>query len=168
MNQKTIQEHPETQEPFEDTGTQQPEGATQEEAEFNLQSLVNRRIELHRRKQERKEDEDRDNAELARIDPIISERFAALQIRQQKSLSGETIYIQRETYVSLVRDENGDLSQAHQAMQENGLGWMVQDNVNAQRLAGWVREQERNNAEIPEGLLPFLKISRPYRVRVRL
>ena len=136
--------------------------------EVTLQSLVNRMIELQRKKRERKDEEDRDNAELKRIEPIISQQFAARQIQQQKNTEGVTVYLQRETWASLVKDENGSLDDAHEALRSNDLGWLVQDNVNGQRLSSWVREKEKQKEEIPASLLPFLKISKPYKVKVRL
>ena len=136
--------------------------------EVTLQSLVNRMIELQRKKRERKDEEDRDNAEMKRIEPIISQQFAARQIQQQKNTDGVTVFLQREIWASLVKDENGELEDAHQALRDNGLAWLVNDNVNGQKLSAWVREQERQETEIPKELLPFLKISKPYRVKVRL
>ena len=40
--------------------------------------------------------------------------------------------------------------------------------MNSSSLSGWVREQENQESEIPEGLLPFLKISKTYRLKVRM
>ena len=136
--------------------------------EVTLQSLVNRMIELQRKKRERKDEEDRDNAELKRIEPIISQQFAARQIQQQKNTEGVTVYLQREIWASLVKDEDGSLDDAHEALRSNDLGWLVQDNVNGQKLSAWVREKEKQKEEIPANLLPFLKISKPYKVKVRL
>ena len=132
---------------------------------ITLQDLTNRMIELHREKRDLKTRTDNNAAEIKLLEPVISERYAAQQIQQQKTMNGETVYLQRELWASLVRDENGDLDAAHQALREHGLAWLVQDNVNGQKLSSWVREQE---TEIPEDLLPYLKISKPYRVKVRL
>ena len=136
--------------------------------EVTLQSLVNRMIELQRKKRERKDEEDRDNAEIKRIEPVISQQFAARQIQQQKNTDGVTVFLQREIWASLVKDEDGSLDNAHEALRSNELEWLVQDNVNALKLSAWVREKDKQGEEIPENLLPFLKISKPYKVKVRL
>ena len=135
---------------------------------ITLQDLTNRMIELHREKRDLKTRTDNNAAEIKLLEPVISERYAAQQIQQQKTMNGETVYLQQELWASLVRDENGDLEAAHQALREHGLAWLVQDNVNGQKLSSWVREQEKQETEIPEDLLPYLKISKPYRVKVRL
>ena len=139
-----------------------------ESAETSLQSLVRRYIELHRRKRERRDEEKLDNAELEQLEPVIAEQFSKRQIQNQKTSSGETIYIQQEIWASLVTDEDGTKTSAHEALRKHDLEWLVEDNVNGQRLSSWVRERVRNNEEIDEDLLPFLRISKPYRVKVRL
>ena len=135
---------------------------------ITLQDLTNRMIELHREKRDLKTRTDNNAAEIKLLEPVISQRYAAQQIQQQKTMNGETVYLQREIWASLVKDENGELEDAHQALREHGLAWLVNDNVNGLKLSAWVREQERQETEIPEELLPYLKISKPYRVKVRL
>ena len=134
----------------------------------NLREIVQRSNRAaSRENQELKERMDANAAELKRLDPMIIERFTQRQIRQQKMLTGETVWIEKSVYASLVRDENGEHAGAHRALQEHGLEWLVKDKVDSQSLSAWVREQEKQETEIPEGLLPFLKISEIYRVKVR-
>ena len=154
--------------PGEETPTAGPEAPTAGSAEENLQSLVRRYIELHRRKRERRDEEKIDNAELERLEPVIAQQFAVRQIQNQKTTSGETVYVQQEIWASLVTDEDGTKTSAHEALRKHDLEWLVEDNVNGNRLSSWVRERVKNNEEIDEELLPFLKISKPYRVKVRL
>ena len=133
-----------------------------------LQDLTNRMIELHREKQDLKSRTENNSAEIKLLEPVIAEQYAALQIQQQKNMKGEMVYLQRQLWASLVKDENDSPEAAHQALREHGLAWLMQDNVNGQKLSAWVREQERQKTEIPEDLLPYLKISKPYQVKVRL
>ena len=135
---------------------------------ITLQDLTNRMIELHREKQDLKTRSENNSAEIKLLEPVISKRFAAQQIQQQKNMTGETVYLQRDSWTSLVQDENGSAEEAHQALREHGLAWLVKDNVNGRTLSAWVREQEKQETEIPEDLLPFLKISNAYKVKVRL
>ena len=134
----------------------------------NLQEMVERNIELRRDNRELKERTDRNNAELTQLDKVIIEQFAARRLQQQKMETGETMYVQKSVYASLVRDGDGEHNGAHQALRDNGLEWLVEDNVNSASLSGWVREQRKQESEIPEGLLPFLNISEIYRLRVRM
>ena len=142
-----------------------PEGG---EMPANLQEMVERNIELRRDNRDLKDRTDRNNAELAQLDKVIIEQFAARRIQQQKMETGETMYVQKSVYASLVRDDDGEHDGAHQALRDNGLEWLVEDKVNSNSLSGWVREQQKQESEIPEGLLPFLSISEVYRLRVRM
>ena len=156
-------DEPLTDEPF--TGAEPGEPF---DKPITLQDLTDRMIELHREKRDLKTRSENNSAEIKLLEPVISKRFAAQQIQQQKNMNGEMVYLQRDLRASLVRDENGDLEEAHQALREHGLAWLVKDNVNGNSLSAWIREQKTQNTEIPEDLLPFLKISKPYRVKVRL
>ena len=134
----------------------------------NLKEIVERAIELHRETRELEARAKENRAELQRLDPVIIEQFGANQIQQQKMKGGATIFLEKSVYTSLVQDDNGEHTGAHQALMENGLDWLVKDKVESTSLSAWVREQKRLETEIPEGLLPFLKISEVYRVKVRL
>ena len=134
----------------------------------NLQEMVERNIELRRDNRDLKDRTDRNNAELAQLDKVIIEQFAARRIQKQTMDTGETMYVQKSVYASLVRDEDGEHDGAHKALRDNGLEWLVEDNVNSNSLSGWVREQRKQESEIPEGMLPFLNISEVYRLKVRM
>ena len=135
---------------------------------ITLQDLTNRMIELHREKLDLKTRSENNSAEIKLLEPVIATQFAAQQIQQQKNMTGELVYLQRDLWTSLVQDETGSVEEAHQALRDHGLAWLVKDNVNGQTLSAWVREQEKQETEIPEDLLPFLKISKAYKVKVRL
>ena len=134
----------------------------------NLQEMVERNIELRRDNRDLKDRTDRNTAELAQLDKLIIEQFAARRIQKQTMDTGETMYVQKSVYASLVRDEDGEHDGAHKALRDNGLEWLVEDNVNSNSLSGWVREQRKQESEIPEGMLPFLNISEVYRLKVRM
>ena len=135
---------------------------------ITLQDLTNRMIELHREKLDLKTRSENNKAEIKLLEPVISTQFAAQQIQQQKNMTGEMVYLQRDLWTSLVQNETGSVEEAHQALRDHGLAWLVKDNVNGKTLSAWVREQEKLETEIPEDLLPFLKISKAYKVKVRL
>ena len=134
----------------------------------NLKEMVERAIELNRETRELETRVKQNRAELQRLDPVIIEQFGAAQIQQQKMQTGETIYLEKSTYTSLVADDNGDHKAAHQALIEYGPKWLVKDKVDSSSLSAWVREQHKFEIEIHQELLPFLKISDVYRVKVRL
>ena len=135
---------------------------------ITLQDLTNRMIELYREKLDLKTRSENNTAEIKLLEPVISTQFAAQQIQQQKNMKGETVFLHRDLWTSLVQDETGSVEEAHQALRDHGLAWLVKDNVNGRTLSAWVREQAKQETEIPEDLLPFLKISKAYRVKVRL
>ncbi len=161
--QNAVDPEPFTPEPF----TEELMPPAQEMPE-SLDELVGRAIELRRENRDLKEKMEANTAELQRMDPVIVEQFAKRQITSQKRTTGETIRIEESVYASLVRDEDGEHNGAHQALREEGLEWLVKDKVESNSLSAWVREQRKLETEIPEGLLPFLKVSKVYRVKVRL
>ena len=134
----------------------------------NLREMVERAIELHREIRDMETHVKQHRAELQRLDPVIIEQFGAAQLQQQKMRTGETIYLEKSTYTSLVPDDNGEHKMAHQALIDYGPSWLVKDKVDSSSLSAWVREQHRDEIEIHEELIPFLKISDVYRVKVRL
>ena len=55
---------------------------------ITLQDLTNRMIELHREKRDLKTRAENNSAEIKLLEPVISKRFAAQQIQQQKTMTG--------------------------------------------------------------------------------
>ena len=152
--------------PFVDTAQEAP--GEQQLEQVTLETLQDRYIELNREYRDLKSREKANLAERNAIEPVIAARYAALQIQQQNNMRDETICLAKEIWASLVQDKDGSTDEAHKALQEHGLGYLVQDKVDSRSLSAWVREQRREKTEIPEGLLPFLKISEAYRVKTRL
>ena len=140
----------------------------EQELPENLKEMVERAIVLHREIRDMETQVKQHRAELQRLDPVIIEHFAAAQLQQQKMKTGETVYLEKSTYTSLVADANGNHNAAHQALIDYGPQWLVKDKVDSSSLSAWVREQRRDEIEIHEDLIPFLKISDVYRVKVRL
>ena len=140
----------------------------EQELPENLKEIVERAIELHREIRDMETQVKQHRAELQRLDPVIIEQFGAAQLQQQKMKTGETVYLEKSTYTSLVPDDNGEHKTAHQALIDYGPKWLVKDKVDSSSLSAWVREQRRDEIEIHEELIPFLKISDVYRVKVRL
>ena len=169
MTQQTVGANAgtEPQETFQQEHSQQEMIPAGPKLPESLEEVVARSIELRRENRDLKAKMDANAAELKRMDPII-EQFAKRQTKSQKRTTGETIYVEKSVYASLVKDGNGEHEEAHRALQEHGLEWLVKDKVDSQSLNAWVREQQQLETEIPEGLLPFLNISEVYRVKVRL
>ena len=92
----------------------------------NLQELVDRDIELRRDNRELKARVEKNDAELKQLDKIIVDQFAARRLQQQKLATGETVYVQKSVYASLVRDKDGEHNGAHKALRDNGLEWLVE------------------------------------------
>ena len=139
-----------------------PEGAMP----VNLAELTQQYINTDHRKKELENELKEVKAQLARMEPVLVDRFAANNIQNQKLKSGETVFIRRDTYVSLATDDDGSHGEAHDALRRSGLEFLVKPNVNSHQLSGWYREKLKQEEEIPQDLLPYLNISDVYRVRV--
>lgn len=145
----------------------QEELAPAVEISANLADLTRQYIDADRRQKELENELKEVKAAKALMEPILVERFSASQIQNQKLQTGETVYIRRDTYVSLITDEDGSHGEAHEALRRHGLDFLVKPNVNSQQLSGWYREKLKMEEEIPQDLLPYLNIADVFRVRVR-
>ena len=103
---------------------------------------------------------------MGKIEPVLTEYFAIEGLQNMKMKEG-TAYLKRDVVASLVRDENGEHEGAINALRKAGLGYLVKEGVNSQTLNAYVREAEKNEDEIPQGVRPFLKVSEMYKLRVR-
>ncbi len=143
-----------------------PEGAPAQPVSVNMNMMIQEFIEVDRRIRELDEKLKEEKATRTRMESMVADHFLMNNIKNQKMAGGQTVYLRGDTYVSLVHDEDGGLEQAHLALRQHGLEYLVQDRVNANQLSGWYRKARENEEEIPEELLPFLNVSNVYRVRV--
>tara|TARA_R110000737_G_scaffold175694_1_gene200874 strand:+ start:106 stop:510 length:405 start_codon:yes stop_codon:yes gene_type:complete len=98
--------------------------------------------------------------EIAALDARLVEEFAKTGIQNVKTASGQTVYLNREVFATLV----GDQKKAKTALRRAGLGAFIKEGVSAQTLRGYVREMEE---EIPKGLRPYIDITEVFRIRMR-
>ena len=133
----------------------------------NLQELTQAYIGCDRRIKELEARLKEEKALKQKMQAPLLDQFAANGIQNQKMDTGETVFIHKTTQVSLRKNDAGELADAHQALRDHGLDYLVRDNVNGNQLSAWYREQTENEEEIPEELSPFLNVSNIFQVRVR-
>ena len=80
---------------------------------------------------------------------------------------GGTVYLHREVFARLAKDEEGGYDGAHRALEASGLGYMVKGNVNTQSLRAYVREREEYKEEIPPEAARWIIKTEMYRARVK-
>ena len=103
---------------------------------------------------------------IAILEPRVAEWMALNEYKSLK-VNETTAVLHRELFASLVRDEDGTHTGAHKALQESGLGYLVKEDVATQSLKAYVKNADKTGEPIPEGALPFIKISEVFQVRVR-
>ncbi len=103
---------------------------------------------------------------IAILEPRVAEWMALNEYKALK-VNDTTAILHRELFASLIRDEDGTHTSAHKALQESGLGYLVKEDVATQSLKAYVKNADKTGDPIPEGALPFIKISEVFQVRVR-
>ena len=88
-------------------------------------------------------------AEIDRLDLALSDEMAMSEC-DSFSRHGSTFYLKSRLYAS---PKAGGKDKLFSALRKNGYGSMVQENVNANTLSSFVKEQKENNKDtIPEWL----------------
>ena len=88
-------------------------------------------------------------AEIDRLDLALSDEMAMSEC-DNFSRHGSTFYLKSRLYAS---PKAGGKDKLFSALRKNGYGSMVQENVNANTLSSFVKEQKENNKDtIPEWL----------------
>ena len=103
-------------------------------------------------------------ARMGFLEPQLTDYFA-LQGLQNLRLDGGQLVLTKDVVSNFIADD--DHEEAFAAFREAGLGYLVKEGINAQSLKGYVREVEKNDEEIPEGIRPFIHVYEMYRLRVR-
>ena len=103
---------------------------------------------------------------IAILEPRVADWMALNEYKSLK-VNDTTAILHRELFASLVKDEDGTHTGAHKALQDSGLGYLVKEDVATQSLKAYVKNADKTGDPIPEGALPFIKISEVFQVRVR-
>ena len=106
-------------------------------------------------------------AELTQLEPEVIDQLNDLNMTRMTTTLGATVHLQTEVLASLVNGPDGTKDQAHQALRDHDLEYLVKEGVNAQSLKAYVAERKKYKEEIPEGLLEFIKVTERPRARVR-
>jgi len=98
---------------------------------------------------------------------LMEERLAEMMIAEEMqnfTKNGQLFYLSTRTYASPVADRKEEL---YAWLKEHGYGDLVQETVNANRLAAFVREQLDEADELPEGLAELVNVYEKTTVGIR-
>lgn len=138
--------------------------------------LVNRFIELDAQKKKADDDLEAIKLQLAELEPQIMERFENAGIQSMKAKSGQTVYVRRDLRAGAVEGAGVMLMES---LKSAGLGDLVKEAINHQRLSSWVREFEEQTfggakvkpdellAKMPDGLQTTLKVTEQFSLRCK-
>lgn len=122
--------------------------------------------ELHRLRDEKKATEDKVkelNREIEEVDKELVEAMLESEL-QSINMSGFTFYLNTRTFATAKAEGKIEL---YEWFKENGHESMVQETVNAQTLAAWVREQLDEADELPKEIQPLLNVYEKTSVGIR-
>ncbi len=106
------------------------------------------------------------NEELEKLEEVVKDIFIESGWTSVATTQG-TVYIHRDVVARLRKDADGGFDQAHQALENCGLGYMVKGNVNTSSLGAYVREREKYEEEIPPEAAQWIIKTELFRARVR-
>lgn len=110
---------------------------------------------LEIRKRRLKERLERVEAELDALSEVLKEDFSELG-QSSARIGGYTHYLHRQWWAGAVKgaDGEGDYATSCAALDEAGLGDMVQPRFNVMTLSAWVRELPRDQDGLGAPILP--------------
>lgn len=124
---------------------------------------LKRFTELEHRRREIKEELDKVNAELGSLEEGLLRDFEDAGM-SSVNIDDLCVYLHRQVWA---KPKNGDYPGACAALEQAGLGEMVERRFNTQTLSSWVREQEKAGEKMPESLKDAIVVSEVFSVRTR-
>jgi hypothetical protein len=137
-----------------------------ENTETRRTRILNRYVVLTMEKRALQAREKIINEELEKLEEVVKDIFIESGWTSVATTKG-TVYIHRDVVARLRKDEDGGFDQAHQALEDCGLGYMVKGNVNTSSLGAYVREREKYKEEIPLEAAQWIIKTELFRARVR-
>lgn len=135
-------------------GEEKKEMTEKEEAPIN-KSLIDRRVELERRKRELEAELKIVKSEIERLHGPILEGMAAAGLRSLPLAEGGTIIQRRDLYCN--KRAGVPTKEVIKRLKASGFDWLVNESYKASALKEWLREQEKEQElsfDSPEELLP--------------
>lgn len=129
----------------------------------DMLSLADRLQSLRNRKKQLEEETKAVNAEIEETEAKLANLMLEQEV-QHFTRNGQLFYLSTRTYASPVADRKEEL---YAWLKEHGYGDLVQETVNANRLAAFVREQLDEADELPEGLRDMVSVFEKTTVGVR-
>lgn len=107
------------------------------------------------------------NTELEELEKRSLAALIDMGLTNVKLASGDTVYLDKTIWASLIDDENGTKDGAHMALKRAKLGYLVKNNVNVQTLSAYVRERLNDGKELFPSIVPWINVTEKPAVRVR-
>lgn len=105
------------------------------------------------------------NAEIEQVNQQMVDLMVNDEL-QSFNRNGKMFYLTTKIYASAVPDRKPEL---FSYLKDNGFGDMVQEQVNAQTLAAWVREQiaDTEDEQLPEGVRELVNVHPKTQVAIK-
>ena len=107
------------------------------------------------------------NREIENLEQLAVDELINRGLQNVKLASGETVYLNKDFYASLVNDDNNEKAGAHAAFKRARLGDLVKPNVNISSLKAYIRELRNNGKQLPPSVRKWVKITDVNKVGVR-
>ena len=128
--------------------------------------IVSEYVKLHAEKRELEARLNQVKKDIEVREPLVEEYFAEEGFENVRTESG-IAYLYREILVNLRPEEGGTHREAHTAMRNHGLDWMIKETINPSTLRAHFAEAVKSGEPIPKDVASHLNILDRHRVRVR-
>ena len=133
---------------------------------MNRNEIVHHFIQMTKQKRQMETDLNQIKKQLTALESQVVDYFSLEGIQNLATKEG-TAYLHVDVFASLIADENGDFDDAHVALSEANLDYLIKQGVNSKSLSAYVRQQRNAGEDIPEGVVPHLRIHEQPRIGVK-
>ena len=143
-----------------------PWNQTEETPELDT-ALVRKYAELTAKKRQLKSQMDEVDSDLVALQETILDQMAQNGVPSLKVDTDEgrfTVFTRRELWAGALE---GDYERACVALKMAGMGDLVEERFNTQRLSAVVREMDATGTPLPESFVGAIKVSEVFKLSVR-
>ena len=133
---------------------------------MNKNELVHHFIKMTKQKRQMDTDLNQLKKQLTSLEEQIVDYFGLEGIQNLATNEG-TAYLHVDVFASLIADETGSFEDAHNALAEADLDYLIKRGVNSRSLSAYVKQQRNAGEPIPPAVVPYLKIHEQPRIGVR-
>ena len=165
------EQEPLTLDPFQEPQQSDPGNQSQGEAPDPEQgqggmNLIRTYLELRRQHQETDRTLKTLASKMADIEEDII-NYLENQDLDRVVMRGLSVSIARDISTSVQPDLEGSMDAFHQDMRQAGLDHMIKESIHPQTLRAWIREQNRQEKDIPQNVARHLNIKDTAKISVK-